>query len=232
MNIEYHLVFNRTFLDPKGLQLRNKIFELWKKEWERVYAQQGSSHSPTADDFARHDVFSALVFQGRVLGFIAHSFLDFDNRAVHHCDYFTMFGESYADALLALGIRRVMTHESHIIDPDFHRNEWRLPLSRILIRTNSYLFDESSAGAIMAVSRKDNSVSKNLEMIGFRLIEADKNCRGFLCDLRALIRGEHLNDFDDVANLFSRRLWDERQIHWGEEYCDFTKIVSLEKAAA
>jgi hypothetical protein len=218
MNLEYHIILNKTYLEQPARVLREQIYVMWKDQWESIYAQQGSTHVPTADDFVRHDIFTVLVCQSRVIGFSAHSFLDLKDTSTYDRDYFAMFGRSYAAALEKIGIDQVMSYESIIIHPDFRHNIWKMPLSRLLIRINSYLFDDTSAQAIIAVVRKDNGLSAGLDGLGWRMIENDKNCRGFPCDLRVLVRDEHLLPTNDKVEPDALNLWHERIVHRGSEF--------------
>lgn len=220
LEIVYHVLANRTFLNPDGMKLRNEIYSMWKKEWQRIYASQGSHHQPTADDFVRHDYLTALTFGKDLLAISAHTFLDFRELATYDRDYFKMFGVEYALAMQSRGIERVMTYESLMTNPVYKHNQWNLSLGRLLIRCNSYFFNYSTAGAIMAVVRKDNGLSANLDCLGYKIVIGDKICREFPCDLRALFRGEHLSICPPELKNLGLNLWNQRQIHEGENFAE------------
>lgn len=230
MELQYHLLMNKSFLSERGLDLRNQIYGMWKREWERIYADQGSAHTPTADDFIRHDFFSALVVMNRVVGFSAHSLLDFRDESTYDRDYFQMFGRSYSSALQDRGLNRAMSFESLIVDVEFRRNPWELPLSRLLMRINSYLLGATSADAMMAVARNDNGVSGNLTRLGYTMVEEGKLCRGFPCDLQTLPRGEHLKPIDDKIEPLAGSLWRNRTVHADVPFMEF-KATTEKKAA-
>lgn len=218
MDLQYCLISNKKFLTGQGLELRNQIYKMWKARWGQIYEEQGSEHHPTADDFVRHDFFSVLVSHGKLIGFSAHTMMDFQDQSTYDRDFFSMFTRSYSSALQKLGVNRVMTFESLMVDPELKRNPWELPLSRLIMRLNSYLLNLTSAEAMMAVARKDNGVSHNLELVGYRMVEANKDCRGFPCDLKTLLRGEHLEPIVDKTEPVALALWNKRQQFDGIEF--------------
>ncbi len=233
MTLQYHLICNKSFPTSADLEIRNRVYSLWKSNWEKIYADQGAHHVPTADDFTRHDLLSVLMTdQDQLVGFSCHTFLDFHELSTYDRDYFSMFGKNYSQALKAMKIDRVMTFESLVVRPEFQRNTWGLPLGRLIMRLNSYMLSETSAEAMMAVARKDNGVSQNLTVLGYQMIESDKICRGFPCDLQTLSRGRHLLEINDKTEPHAGNLWQMRTVHGGKAFYDLpTQQPASTKAA-
>jgi len=229
---QYHLINNKCFLESEGRVYRDQIYSQWKAQWIEIYAQQGSEHHPTADDFTRHDLFSCLTHNDQVIAFSAHTFLDLGDPTTLDRDYWQMFGQAFAKALHERDLRKVLSFESLVVNPDYRKNAWNLPLGRLLMRINSYVLDTSNAQAIMAVARNDNSVSSNLSRLNYEMIEKNKMCRNFPCDLQILKRGPHLQAIDETGiETTARVLWKRRKCYSGPTFYDFNQeVVAAELA--
>lgn len=232
LELKYHCIANRTYLDSVGLDLHNRIYKMWKDEWVKIYAAQGSTHQPTADDFVRHDLIVALTYRTDIVAYAVHSFLDLNDLTTYDRDYFTMFGTPFANALKDMEIFRVMTMESLVTNPKYKHNQWNVPVGRLLIRIAAYLFDFSNADGLMAVARKDNNLSQNSDELGWKTVITDQICRGFPCDLRVLPRGQHLALQPQKFEPLAGELWNSRQLHSGKPFTTLDQPTRKLKIAA
>lgn len=218
MDLKLHTIFNSSFQSNASLDLKNGIYQLWKAQWEKIYLEQGSSHDPTADDFIRHALYTVLTVNQMVVGFSAHSFFDLNEQSTFDREYFKMFSESYSHYLRSRGYTRLISFESLIVHPDFHKNEWKVSLGKVIIRLNNYLLHTTRAQAMVAVARNDIMVADGLRSMGYQTVEQDKNCRGFSCDLMVLTkRDPSFGSLSRVESL-AKNLWELRCIHRGEEF--------------
>lgn len=230
--ITYHVINNKGFLDKRGTELKNKVYDLWQREWAKIYAEKGSTHSPKADGFFRYDVLSCLFEDESLIGFTAHSFFDLKEDSSLQVEFFENYGQDFKQKMTQDGIHRMMTIESLLVDPQLRKNFSRVSYGRVIVRLGNDLFNSTNAQAMSCIARCDNKVSQVCQDLGYKVFKAQFDCRGFPCDSLVQLRETRTPLSHGPSETLSLQLWQDRHVHGGEQYWGLEKLNPARPNAA
>jgi hypothetical protein len=205
----------RAYLDDSLIELHNKMYAFWHQQWLATFKQLEGTSELNADDFLRQNEKMFLVFQNRIVSFLAFGFFDLRLKSHREHSYFKAYPPKILDQLIGMGLPKVMTMGQFCVSP-----EWRKSRSgaQFLCHVQAYMafrrFRHSDADTLITYTRNDRKVNDLAYMYGSKCLLPKWHEHNVEVDIVYTLK-EDLKEHDDpLTRETCHRLWDE-QTYYG-----------------
>lgn len=216
-NIKLYCIENSAYISKEGMQWREKVFNFWHPQWTKIYIDLGSEKTPSYSDFNQYHIFNCVAQNGEIIGMTAHKFINLEEPLIDKIEFVQSLGTSFIDQLNQLGVKKVMTFESLLINPAFRKSHTPQRLSKMMVYFGNFLFSPGSADAIIAAARRDLKASQLSLELGYKVLESDKKFRVFPCDLNIQLNRDLFLPGDEAYHL-SKEIWANREVFTNQSY--------------
>lgn len=212
--------------DP-SIDLCNEAFRFWSGFWPDVLREVGAKDTLSADQFRRHDAFSLILHQNKIVGMHAYTFF---NLALHgdrtHSFFEDTFTPKAMNAMDQMGAQYVMTKEYFAVAKEWQGKSKGVSMGVVLLSLSQHFFLESSADMWIGAGRADIGVAKLVYSMGGVPLDQGLSIHGCATDLIGVPRARNKFVGSDDDKALVKMLWDKRDIR-----CQLPGFESVRKAA-
>jgi hypothetical protein len=174
-----------------------------------------STSKPTAEDFIRQQFVTGLFVGDKPVSF--HGYGLFDLEALPHLDlhYFHPFRSKALSELQLRNVKKVMTLEYLLLDPEFRKTKVGKSLASLVVSLSLRAFQTTSADAAIGVTRNDRGVNNMVYKKGAVCLEASSHLHNVTIDVVAFFKSQIVEDLQGQDFDLFQHIWNERMDRTG-----------------
>ncbi len=186
----YELVLLPGKCLPDGMhsELYDRVYNVWKETWVKVFTDVGSPQAWNADTFFRCDLIPVILHKGKIAAFFVATVYPLQPAVLKDHSYFSIFTKSATDTLRKRGVRNVMSYEYMTVLPDWRKAPLGFSLGAVLGELGLKIRDELGCDAGVGVARIQNKVDQLAHAIGGFTLEKEARRGNLICEVVGFLK--------------------------------------------
>jgi hypothetical protein len=174
---EWRVDVERVAGEPFWSERLRETFTMWKTAWDDVFRAKDPGYSHPSDGFSRQDEIVCVSHLGRVVGMVAHRYVNTSRPDLSSDSFFSYWPAELKTSVLKPG-RKLVIGSQITIAPEGRSSRLGVDLKMVISGLSLARVWASGPDVVVGMMRVDKGMNKVFESMGAEVLGAPINYHG------------------------------------------------------